>query len=246
MEGPPPVDPSTLESNTPAEPSTAPISPPHSPPVTSPSPAPAITTPSHAVASRTQHQLLSAQHKRIPSTPQPITATPTAAVAAPVGTTTQNDLFTLDFSPAPTPAATAAPKKDVKNDILSLFAQAPTATAQTTTSPPTSPWSAAKPNSSLFGAPQTAPSMMGASGVGIWGAGTGWNQPAAVSAPAPNAFGSFGVPPVPSAMSGTNIWGNPIPAVQRAPPSYAPVQSTVVPAPATVSRSFYGNVSVLK
>ena len=257
MEGPPPADPSTLESSTPAESSTAavpvsvaPISPPHSPPVTSLSPAPVVTTTTHTAVSRTQHQLLSAQHKRIPSNPQPVAATPTPAVAAPGGTTTsttQNDLFTLDFSPAPTPVATAAPKKDVKNDILSLFAQAPTAAAQSTS--PTTPWGAAGPNSSLFGAPQTAhappPSMLGASGVGVWGAGTGWSQPPAASAPTSNAFGTFGVPSVPSVMSGANIWGNPVSVAQGPPPPYASVQSTVPPAPGTVSRSFYWNVPVL-
>ena len=242
MEGPPPADPSTLESSTPAESSTtavptsvAPISPPRSPHITSPVPAPVVTTTTHVAPSRTQHQLLSAQHKRIPSVTQPVAATSTAAAAAPVGTastTAQNELFTLDFSPTPTPAATAAPKRDVKNDILSLFSQAPTTAAQSTTSPTnSSSWGSAKPNSSLFGAlqaaPAPAPSMMGTSGVGMWGANTGWSQPPAASAPAPNAFGSFGVPSVPSAMSGANIWGN--------PPSAAP-------APAAVSLSFIRTV----
>ncbi len=83
MEGPPPADPSTLESSTPAESSTAAmsdsvasISPPHPPSVTSPSSAPVVTTTVPVVASRTQHQLLSAQHKRIPSIPKPIAAAP--------------------------------------------------------------------------------------------------------------------------------------------------------------------------
>ena len=225
VEGPPPTDPSTLESSTPAESSTATmsdsvasISPPHPPPVTSPSSAPVVTTTTPVVASRTQHQLLSAQHKRIPSIPKPISAVPTAVAAGATPTlSTQNDLFTLDFSPATAPAATAAPKKDVKNDILSLFAQAPTPATQSTASPTTtSPWGTANPNPSLFGAPQVAPapapSMMGTSGVGMWGAGTGWTQPSTAPAPAPNAFGSFGVPSVPSAMSGTNIWGGPVSA----------------------------------
>jgi stromal membrane-associated protein len=225
MEGPPPADPSTLESSTPAAPSdatmsdsAAPISPPHSPSITSPSPAPVVTTTTPVVASRTQHQLLSAQHKRITSIPKPVAAAPTAVAA---GTTqassTHNDLFTLDFSPATTPAATPSPKKDVKDDILSLFAQTPTAAAQSTTSPiTTSPWSTAKPNPSIFGAPQAAPapapSMMGTSGVGMWGAGTGWSQTPTASVPAPNALGNFGVPSVPSAMSGANIWGSPVSA----------------------------------
>jgi len=224
IEGPPPDDPSTLESNTPAESSTiavsdsvTPISPPHPPSITSPSPAPVVTTTTPVVASRTQHQLLSAQHKRVPSIPRPNAAAPTVvATGTSPASNTQNDLFTLDFSPATTPAATAIPKKDVKNDILSLFAQTPTATAQSTTSPTTTPWSTTKPNPSLFGTsqatPAPAPSMMGTSGVGMWGAGTGWTQTPTTSVPAPNAFGSFGVPSVPSAMSGANIWGNPVSA----------------------------------
>lgn len=224
MEGPPPADPSTLESTAPAESSTAavsdpvaPISSPPPPYTTSPASAPVVTT-TPVIASRTQHQLLSAQHKRIPSIPKSVAAAPTAVAA---GTTpassTQNDLFTLDFSPATSLAATETPKKDVKNDILSLFAQAPTAAAQSTTSPTTtSPWGTANPNPSLFGAPQVAPaptpSMMGNSGVSVWGAGTGWSQPPTASVPAPSAFGSFGVPSVPSAMSGANIWSGPVSA----------------------------------
>jgi len=239
VEGPPPADPSTLESSTPAESSTsamsdsvAPISPP--PP---PYSAPVVTTTTPVVASRTQHQLLSAQHKRVPSIPKPIAAAPTAVAA---GTTpassTQSDLFALDFSPATTSAATAAPKKDVKNDILSLFGQAPTAAGQSTTSTTTpSPWSTANPNPSLFGAPQGAPapttSMMGTSGVSMWGAGTGWSQSPTAPVPAPNAFGSLGVPSVPSAMSGANIWSGPVSAA---------------PAPAAVGESFYSNVPILK
>jgi stromal membrane-associated protein len=240
-EGPPPDDPSTLESSTPADSSTATvpvsearISPPRSPPITSPSTAPVVTTTTPATASRTQHQLLSAQHKRIPSIPQSTVAASTAIAAAIVGgkvqttsptSTAQNDLFTLDFSPASTPATPPAPKKDVKNDILSLFSQTPTATPQSTTSP----WSTAKPNSSLFHGPQAAPapapSMMGTSGVGMWGADTGWSQPPAGSGLAPNAFA-----PVPAAMSGANIWGNP---------------ASAAPAPAAVSRSLYSNAPVL-
>jgi stromal membrane-associated protein len=245
VEGPPPADPSTLESSTPAESSTsavfdsvAPISPPHPPSTSSPSPAPVVTTTTPVVASRAQHQLLSAQHKRIPSIPKPISAGPAAVAAgATPASSTQNDLFTLDFSPATSPAATPAPKKDVKNDILSLFGQAPTVAAQSTTSTTTpSPWSTDKPNPSLFGAPQghpaPNPSMMGTSGVSMWGAGTGWSQSTTAPVPAPNAFGSFGVPSVPSAMSGANIWNGPVSAA---------------PAPAAVSESlYYSEVPILK
>jgi len=252
-EGPPPDDPSTLESSTPADSSTATvpvsearISPPRSPPITSPSTAPVVTTTTPATASRTQHQLLSAQHKRIPSIPQSTVAASTAIAAAIVGgkvqttsptSTAQNDLFTLDFSPASTPATPPAPKKDVKNDILSLFSQTPTATPQSTTSP----WSTAKPNSSLFHGPQAAPapapSMMGTSGVGMWGADTGWSQPPAGSGLAPNAFA-----PVPAAMSGANIWGNPASAAPApaANPLFATQNVWGNPAPAQPTNG--GNV----
>lgn len=129
--------------------------------------------------SRSGHALLSATHTRNPSIPPPVSNVTPAATTVP---TTQNELFSLDFS-APAPSQpTAAPKKDVKQDILSLFSSVPAP--------------APVPQSSLFGAPaqqqQQPQSLMGSGGAAMWGAES-W---------------STGAASLPPAVTGANVWGN--------------------------------------
>lgn len=220
-EGPPPEDPSVLESEAP---SAAPV-----PEPTSATAAPVSPNPSNArtsVGSRPvqTHQLLSST---VASRQQPV-AQPSAPAppAQPIPQQPQQpqasamDLFSLDFhAPAVSPAPAEAPKKDVKNEILSLFSTAAPAQAV-----PQNPYAqgmfGAAPaqqqpyNPAAYGAqpqaawgqvsvqsavqqPQQPTSMMGNAGVGMWGASSGWN-----ASPA-------GVP------AQQNIWGAPVGAVQQ-------------------------------
>jgi stromal membrane-associated protein len=116
----------------------------------------------------------------------------------------ENDLFSLDFhAPTssfanPSSATASPPKKDVKQDILSLFSTTP---AAPTTTPQANAFgqfqSSASPWDS-FVAPQAQPqptSMMGTNGVGTWGASSGWSAPA------------------PIAPAQDNLWGNPASSV---------------------------------
>ena len=72
-------------------------------------------------------------------------------------------------------------------------------------------------------APAAPGSMMGGSGVGMWGAGTGWSQPAAPAPPAASmgGFGGF-TPAAPPGMSGANLWGT------NSPPAAAAGQAVRV------------------
>lgn len=118
------------------------------------------------------HQLLSTNYtttQRQPSSSTPLTATQQpAAPGAPVQPKApENDLFSLDFH-APAPAGsstftTEAPKKDVKQDILSLFSSPPPASA------PTPTFGTIRQSQQVWGQPpqQPAVSLMGAT---AWGA----------------------------------------------------------------------------
>jgi stromal membrane-associated protein len=217
MEGPPPSDPSVLDgaggggvsADTPAPPPTLPPS-----AVNAAKPAPAQAAPpvqSSATASLTYaqqqaRQLLSPAMSGRPSvgqvTPMPGTGVTASSPAAPP-VQSANELFTLDFHSAPTGStnttAESFPRKDVKQDILSLFSSPPV------TAPPSSAFGAyataasvsvstpalAQPGmgwDSLGAVPNQPPpqqSMLGSSGTGMWGASSGWAQPVA-AAPASN------------------------------------------------------------
>ncbi|KAI0683329.1 hypothetical protein BC835DRAFT_1515779 [Cytidiella melzeri] len=208
MEGPPPSDPSVLDGGVapPIEASThasasAPIAP---PPSSRPTHA---QTPSTASA-RSQtinrqpqpHQLLSAglagrSTQAAVAQPPPQAQAPPAAAAAP---TVTNDLFTLDFHNPTPPVTQAQPKKDVKQDILSLFSTPSQQQPQ-----PSAPsaygtqYGGAPAQQNVWGsyaqpAQPTAlsTSMMGSSGTGMWGATSGWNAPS----PAANQSSLWGAP----------------------------------------------------
>lgn len=156
--------------------------------------------------------------------PQPQPAQPAAPASA------ANDLFTLDFhNPTPPANAPPAPKKDMKQDILSLFstpAAAPQAQAgfagaqnafgQFAAAAPVQQgvWGgaqfggAAQPAQQPQQQPQT--SLMGNAGVGMWGASSGWNA-APAQQPQSNLWGAPAQAQAPAAggtgMFNTNdVW----------------------------------------
>ena len=90
-----------------------------------------------------------------------------APAPAPAPVAPANDLFSLDFH-APSPPVQQqeqVPKKDVKQDILSLFS--------TPAAPPVAP------AANIWAQPtqQQQTSMMGSNGVGMWGVSSGWSAP---------------------------------------------------------------------
>ncbi|TCD60794.1 hypothetical protein EIP91_009507 [Steccherinum ochraceum] len=186
-EGPPPSDPSILDDGASNQPQAAVPSIPA--PVSNESISRSAHAPSSSVSSaRGQpvtrqpqpHQLLSTSVANRAAQPtvaptQPAAQQPQAQpTQAPAQSTPANDLFTLDFhNPTPPANAPAQPKKDVKNDILSLFSTPAAAAPQQGSGFA----GAAAPNAfGQFGAAQQQQtSFMGNSGVGMWGASSGWN-----------------------------------------------------------------------
>ena len=153
-----------------------------------------VVTPAISTRHTQSHQLLSTQYARgqarSQSTPAQVTSTPPPA-PAPVPTSSENDLFSLDFHAPPvnatSTAATPALKKDTKQDILSLFgAQAAP-----------SPWSHSQAQATQ---PQPQPlppfsnATSGSSSTTNWNVGHNWSNP---------------VPPVQ-----VNVWGATTPAQQ--------------------------------
>ncbi|PVF95755.1 ArfGap-domain-containing protein [Serendipita vermifera] len=172
MEGPPPSDPSSLEQAAAEEEEQASPSTNTDAPETNkasntqlldnPLPAPPVLTSTSASARPgpqiSSHNLLSSSHNRTSSLQ-------TAQSSNPIPThtsTSQNDLFSLDFSSSPAPPPQnidTASKKDVKQDILALFSN----TA-----------SVAAPPVASFNNPlqqqQPAQSLIGSGGPAAWGA----------------------------------------------------------------------------
>lgn len=232
MDGTPPIDPSVLDNGAASVPpqqheeATPPSRPTH---VQSTS---ISTRPSPNTARQPQaHQLLSSNYTNRPTaTPNSPVVQPPTAAQPPVQETPVNDLFTLDFH---APATSVNPpaleqKKDVKQDILSLFS----------TPPPTSaPQFGQMGNQAAYWGSAASPpqqqqqqqttSMMGMNGTGMWGATSGWAAPVipaqanvwsspSISAPQqqPNLFEStaaWGTTPT-SAMPDLST---PAPAVQK-------------------------------
>ncbi|THG99005.1 hypothetical protein EW026_g3283 [Hermanssonia centrifuga] len=204
MDGPPPSDPSVLENGETQEaPAPTPI-------ITAP---PSTSRPTHASSGSTSslrspvtrqpqpHQLLSASIAgRTTQTSQPIAPLQQqqAPAPAPSVSAANTDLFSLDFhNPAP-PAGAQAQKKDMKQDILSLFSASSTSApvqpafgqyGGAPAAPALNAWgqsSSASPGAAIPPVQQTG--MMGNGGTGMWGANSGWN---ATTAPAlPNMWGS--------------------------------------------------------
>ncbi|KAK0463003.1 uncharacterized protein EV420DRAFT_1522201 [Desarmillaria tabescens] len=215
MEGPPPQDPSMLENGSSATP------PPPPPQQQQQSATPvhqtARASPSRVPVTNRQpqpHHLLSAsyasQHKTQP--------TPAAAAPAPAPPPPQpkpsDDLFSLDFhspvSSSPPPQQDTQQKKDVKQDILSLFSSPPSAAPT-----PTSPWGQPQPQQQQQ--QQQTTSMIGANGAGMWGVSSGWNSAAAPPPPPQQSLWGASAPQQPQSQpslfaSSAAIWGTPAPS----------------------------------
>jgi len=196
MDGPPPSDPSTLEQssdNQPSQESSVPPKAPVSNPNAAPSPAPLLLT-SNTVAPPTKqpHNLLSSTHARGSS------LAASASQANPAATTNQNELFSLDFSAPAIITSSETPKKDVKQDILSLFSANPVPVAQS------------------IMVQQNQQSLVGVGGPAMWGADS-WSTPVsnpsqgipdnnvwATSGPAASTNTQYN-----ANLSSQNIWGGP-------------------------------------
>ncbi|TFK96656.1 hypothetical protein BDV98DRAFT_555086 [Pterulicium gracile] len=211
MDGPPPHDPSSLANGQSSPAPSNNSNPPPQPSRQNVASPPSQTTQPSSTRQPHVHQLLSSSQRTTDASRKPVANPPPAAEPPQPAPAPQNDLFSLDFN-NPTPAvqqdvaAVAAPKKDVKNDILSLFSSSTPAAATG------SLWNAPvqqqpQQQQQQFG---QATSMAGTQGVGMWGTSSGWNdQPAAqlnnvwgnptpMNAPAP-ANDLFG---------GSNVWGS--------------------------------------
>jgi len=246
LDGPPPTDPAILDNG-----ASAPTS--SSPPAPTPLQQHPTSRPTHAssnslssraslaapVTTRQTHQLLSSNFTNRPTGPVPTSAAPVAPAVqqqkqqpkAP-----ENDLFSLDFHAPAAPAAATAPepKKDVKQDILSLFSTPhPTAAAAPAAAfnqfNQAAYWGGGAPQQQQPVQQQPQPpamtGMMGNNGPGMWGVSSGWSGAPALP-PQPNVWGA--PPPPPSIpqqqmnMFNTNaVWGAPTPAVAAVPASGA-------------------------
>ncbi|CCM06485.1 uncharacterized protein FIBRA_08754 [Fibroporia radiculosa] len=219
-EGPPPSNPSTLDSQS-ASQSAPPVQTTKrsQTPVESPITA---TAPRLSVTSRQPqpHQLLSSSvaNRAQQAASQSAVPAPQAQVPqAPAAPAPSDDLFSLDFhAPTSTPsnAVPSAPKKDVKQDILSLFstsaapAQASSAFGQF--AQPQNAWSAFNTQPAQQQHPTPATSMMGAAGVGMWGTSSGWNTTPAAPAQ-PNLWTTPATQPAvqqQSLFSTSDVWGS--------------------------------------
>ena len=248
-EGPVPSDPSVLDTGSSAlaaqpEPVAAP--PPVSAPPRGHAPTSSVSSARATPVTNRQpqpHQLLSTSMTNRPTAqpaaPQPTQAPQQQPVAAqPAQATAANDLFSLDFhNPTPPAPQAQAPKKDVKQDILSLFST-PAPQAAPAYGVAQNQFAAQQPAfgqqpQNVWGAPvaaqpqqqhQQPTSMVGQNGVGMWGVSSGWNQapaapaqsnlwgqPAAAPAPAPG-LGGYGQPQAapqqPSLFDTNDIWGS--------------------------------------
>lgn len=223
LDGPPPSDPAVLEGGA----ATSEASGPTPPAIPAPSTSSSTTRAPPAARTQTQqlpitrqprpHQLLStgiagrATHAVSSSaTPPPPPAAPVQPAAPAAAPAAANDLFTLDFhNPAPPAVQQQQPKKDVKQDILSLFSTPAAAPAPAPASAFGQYASAAVPAQNVWGgagfaqpqpqaqAQTTSMSMTGPPGAGtaMWGVGSGWAAPAVPAQP--------------------NVWGAPAPVQQQ-------------------------------
>jgi len=219
MDGPPPNDPSVLdEGGSPTTPATQ-------QPSSSDQAASSLSNSTNTRSTRTStpismagprqqqtHQLLSANYANRLTPPKATQS----ALLPPSGTTPElkakapeNDLFSLDFNSPPAPAASVPePKKDVKQDILSLFtpnpvaAASPIQTASTTMQNHILNWQGDVSQQQ----PVAATSMMGTTGTSMWGASSGWTGPAPVIPAQPNIWNTT-TQPQPNLFDTNSIWG---------------------------------------
>jgi stromal membrane-associated protein len=167
-----------------------------------------IVTPAVSTRHTQPHQLLSAQYARgqAVSQPTPAQVTPTPAPApALVPSSSENDLFSLDFHAPPVNAtpttATPASRKDTKQDILSLFGVQATP----------SPWSHSQAQAQATQLqsqplPPFSNAASGSSSTTNWNVGHNWSNP--VPPVQVNVWGAT-APAQPSSLlgSGSDMWG---------------------------------------
>lgn len=205
MDGTPPIDPSVLDNGTASAPqqqqeATPPPRPTH---VQSTS---ISTRPNPNTARQPQaHQLLSSNYTNRPA------ATPNSpAVQTPVQQTPVNDLFTLDFHAPATSVNLPAQeqKKDVKQNILSLFSTPPPASTSQfgQMGNQAAYWGGAAPPPQQQ---QQTTSMMGMNGSGMWGATSGWAAPVIPAQANVWSSPSVTTPPQqqPNLFESTAAWG---------------------------------------
>ncbi|KAK2459751.1 hypothetical protein APHAL10511_008183 [Amanita phalloides] len=225
MDGRPPVDPSVLDQ----EPSrNVPESVPQ-PQEPSPPSRPSHVTTSSISSSRVAprvttrqpqtHQLLSTNFAIADSTTE---STPVPTQEAKPVPPTNNDLFSLDFHSPPTvpPAqnddnSSSQPKKDVKQDILSLFSvqNQVASKAASTFNAFSSPAAAASPWASGPSHHIQPTSMIGTAGVGAWGTSSGWTGGSTAPSPQLDLWRTSGTaslqPQQPSLFNTSEVWNTP-------------------------------------
>ena len=164
-----------------------------------------IVTPAISTRHTQPHQLLSAQYARgqaiSQSTPVQATSTP-APAPAPVPSSSENDLFSLDFHAPPvntTPTTAPSSRKDAKQDILSLFG------AQAAPSPWSQPQATQLQSQPL---PPFSNATPGSSSTTNWNVGHNWSNP--VPPVQVNVWGATTPAQQPSLLgSGSDVWGEP-------------------------------------
>ncbi|KAJ7222576.1 hypothetical protein GGX14DRAFT_514246 [Mycena pura] len=215
MDGPPPQDPSALDSEPVAteEPDAA-----HVPPAVAAPPDPigwsAASPPrsSNSTVNRQpqSRQLLSATHANNVPLMKPPPQQQTAAAAPPPQPKAQDDIFSLDFH-APVITASPPPPKNAKEDILSLFSTSTAAPAMSAVNQYGQFHQQPSMQNHWGAAPVQQPvqpqSMMGTSGAGMWGTSSGWTAPQS-----PQSQNVWGTPSTQqnsfvATAASTNVWG---------------------------------------
>ncbi|KAJ7633700.1 hypothetical protein B0H17DRAFT_1164152 [Mycena rosella] len=245
LDGPPPPDPSVLDSEAGLTEDAADAAP--APPVAAtPDPigwgAPSPPRASNSSVSRQPQprQLISAGHANTRSTGQvPLMKPPTGqqqpAPPPPQPKSPELDLFSLDFHAPVAAPASPPPPKNAKQDILSLFSTPAAAPAmspqygqfqQQQQQQQSSPWGA--PVQQMQPMQQQPQSMVGSNGTGMWGAASGWAAPQ--PPPQQNLWGSPPAQQAPFAAAAdtSNVWGGMV----SAPTATADLFSTPFAQPA--------------
>jgi stromal membrane-associated protein len=239
LDGAPPVDPSVLDNGASSVPPPQQQEPTPQPRPTHVQSTSITTRPSSTTTRQPQtHQLLSSNYTNRPAaTPNSPAVQPPSAVPPAVQQTPVNDLFSLDFH---APAAPVTPpsqeqRKDVKQDILSLFSAPPTSSPQYgQMGNQAAYWGGAAPSQQQQ---QQTTGMMGMNGTGMWGAASGWAPPVI-----PAQTNVWGSPPIAapqqqqqqsSLFNSTAIWGT-TPAM--------PDSSTTTTTPAAQKDDVFGDI----
>jgi len=164
------------------------------------------------------HQLLSSNYINRPAaTPNLSAVQPSTVATPPVTQNPVNDLFSLDFHAPTAPVNPPAQeqKKDVKQDILSLFSAPPASIPQHgQMGNQAAYWGGAPPPQQQQ--QQQTTSMMGMNGPGMWGVTSGWAAPVI-----PAQANVWGSPPIvapqqqqSSLFNSTAVWDTtPTPAL---------------------------------